>query len=231
MSDVIEASDDYNCVIVPKGKRINLTLSDGTKLYVNSRSRIIYPKIFAANVREVYIEGEAYFEVAHNKDAPFVVKTINLDVEVLGTVFNVSSYKELEKTTITLVEGSVKVTDHKKNDVKLKPSQSVEYTSGKLGEPEHIDVSLHTDWVSGYYIFNSTPLQEVLTKLSFYQDVNFECDLSVSNLMLSGKLDIRTDFDEILQNLSETAGVEFIPKGNGLMLVTCTKSASITNSN
>jgi ferric-dicitrate binding protein FerR (iron transport regulator) len=114
------------------------------------------------------------------------------------------------------------VIDHEKNEVKLKPSQSVEYFSGKLEKPKNTDVSLHTDWAHGYYIFNSTPLQEVLTKLSFYQDIDFECDMSVRNLRLSGKLNIRTSFKDILQNLSETAGLEFIPKGNGCIAVTST---------
>jgi len=212
--------DDYNCVIVPKGKQINLTLSDGTKLFVNSRSRLIYPKVFSAKQRELYVEGETYLEVAHNKKIPFVVKTINFNVEVLGTVFNVSSYKELKKSTITLVEGSVRVTDHNKNAVNLKPSQSVDFISGKLGLPEHTDVSLHTDWVHGYYIFNTTPLNEVLTKLSFYYDINFVCDKSIQNLLLSGKLDIRTDFENVLQNLHETAGVDFAKEGEKFLVTT-----------
>jgi len=219
-SDKKSVTDDYNCIIVPKGKQINLTLSDGTKLFVNSRSRLIYPKVFSAKQRELYVEGEAYLEVAHNKNVPFVVKTINLDVEVLGTIFNVSSYKELKNSTITLVEGSVKVTDHNKNTVKLKPSQLVEFKSGKLGIVEQTDVSLHTDWVHGYYIFNTTTLQEVLTKLSFYYDINFECDKSIQNLLLSGKLDIRTDFENVLQNLSETAGVVFVKNGENIFVST-----------
>lgn len=209
-------TDDYNCIIVPKGKQINLTLSDGTKLFVNSRSRLIYPKVFSSKQRELYVEGETYLEVAHNKKVPFVVKTMNFDIEVLGTIFNVSSYKELKKSTITLVEGSVKVTDHNKNVVRLKPSQLVEFASGKLGEPEQTDTSLQTDWVHGYYIFNNTPLQEVLTKLSFYYDIDFDCDKSIRNLMLSGKLDIRTDFENVLQNLSETAEVEFTRNGQSI---------------
>ena len=229
-SDKKSVTDDYNCIIVPKGKQINLTLSDGTRLFVNSRSRLIYPKVFLAKQRELYVEGEAYLEVAHNEKAPFVVKTINFDVEVLGTIFNVSSYKELKKSTITLVEGSVKVTDHHENVVKLKPSQSVEFKSGKLGIAEQTDVSLHTDWVHGYYIFNTTSLQEVLTKLSFYYDIDFECNKSIQNLLLSGKLDIRTDFENVLQNLSETASIEFVKNGEKFF-VTSSNSEEKTNLN
>lgn len=219
-SDKKSILDDYNCIIVPKGKQINLTLSDGTKLFVNSRSRLIYPKVFSSKQRELYVEGESYLEVAHNKNVPFVVKTLNFDIEVLGTIFNVSSYKELKKSIITLVEGSVKVTDHNKNIVQLKPSQSVEFKSGKLGTPEHVDISLYTDWMHGYYMFNNTPLNEVLTKLSFYYDINFECDKSIQHLMLSGKLDIRSDFDNVLQNLSETAGVDFVKSGESVFVST-----------
>ena len=206
--------DNYNCVIVPKGKQTFLTLSDGTKIHVNSRSRVIYPKVFAKNKREIYIEGEAFLKVTHNADAPFIVKTSNFDVKVLGTTFNVCSYKEIENSTITLVEGSVSVNDKNRNTVKLKPSEVVNVNKGQVGTPEYTDVSQYVDWVYGYYLFSEATLSEVFTKLSFYYDVNFKLASNIRDIKVNGKLDIQMEIDDVLANLSKVADIQFTKEGN-----------------
>ena len=196
------ASQQQNCLIVPKGKRSSLTLADGTKMHINSRTKVIYPNVFDADKRVVYVEGEAYFEVTRNDKVPFVVKTADFEVQVLGTKFDVLSYKELGKATITLVEGSVNVTNSQKESIQLKPSECVQVTSGVIGSPKHTNTSAYTSWVQGYYSFEGTPLKDVMEKISFYFDKDIILDKKIQNLSISGNLDINLSLDEIFQNLS-----------------------------
>ncbi len=100
----IGRNKNLNHIIVPKGKRTHVTLSDGTKMYVNSASHVIYPSVFEGDKREIAVEGEVYLEVVRNPKAPFIVKTKRLDVKVLGTTFNVNAYEESD-ISVVLVDG------------------------------------------------------------------------------------------------------------------------------
>jgi len=221
-------SDKFNCVIVPKGKQSCLTFSDGTKLHVNSRSKIVYPKEFAANIREIYVEGEAFLEVSHNAKKPFIVKTLNFDIKVLGTKFNVTAYKEKQHSVVTLVEGSVAISDRHDNTAKLKPSESISISKEKLGKPTQVDTNQFIDWVHGYFMFNETPLKEVLKKLSFHYNVNIEMNDNVNDLSLTGKLDIQTDLKDAMNNLSNIVGVQILQNNDKIIV---SKVQSDTNSN
>jgi ferric-dicitrate binding protein FerR (iron transport regulator) len=195
-----------------------LTLVDGTKMHVNSRSKIIYPNVFDTNKREVYVEGEAYFEVAHNANIPFVVKTAGFEVKVHGTMFDVLSYKELDKAIVTLVEGSVSVTNSRKESIQLKPSECVQITSGTIGIPEYTNTSTHTSWVQGYYSFDSTPLKDVVDIISFYFDKNIILDEKIQELSISGNLDVNLSLEKILQNVSSTLELRFYEKEGNIYL-------------
>ena len=120
-----EQANNYNELIVPKGGEFTLTLSDGTKVWLNSQSKIKYPVIFNDITREVYLEGEAYFEVTKNKKLPFSVLSGKVKIKVLGTKFNFKSYKEDESARVTLVEGSLNVGNIENNvrNVLLIPNQ------------------------------------------------------------------------------------------------------------
>lgn len=102
-----------NIVTVPVGQRVNLQLPDGTSVWLNASSEIIYPAYFSGSTREIHLNGEAYFEVEHNASKPFIVHTETFDIKVLGTKFNVEAYKGMEGFTTALMEGSVEVTDRK----------------------------------------------------------------------------------------------------------------------
>ena len=195
---------EFNSIFVPKGKQSFLTLSDGTKIHINSRTKIIYPTTFSPDKREIYIEGEAFLEVAHDKNAPFIVKTSSFDICVLGTKFNVFSYKEKRYASITLLEGAVNITDHNNSSAQLKPLEKIRFVDGIMGEPERIKYFTDTDWIHGYYSFTNTPLSEIIEKLAFYFDINYDLDEDIKDYPLSGKLDIRLELDDILNNLSQT---------------------------
>ena len=100
---------EMNKIVVPPGQRANLTLSDGTNVWLNARTKIVYPAVFDKSVRQVAVDGEAYFDVAKDKKRPFIVETGKCNMEVLGTKFNVEGYSDKDDFEVTLMEGSVRV--------------------------------------------------------------------------------------------------------------------------
>ena len=122
-------------MIIPKGKRTRLTLADGTHLWANSGTRVVYPSHFEKNHREIYVEGEVYLDVFRNEDAPFIVRTKDFQIQVLGTSFNVSAYPSEGVSSVVLVEGSVNVKNQQKEQVKLAPGQLVDIQTGRLHSP------------------------------------------------------------------------------------------------
>lgn len=129
----IQAGTALNTIKVPAGQRVEVTLSDGTHVWLNARSEFSYPVSFNGDKREVLLKGEAFFEVAKNRDKKFIVNTGRCEVEVLGTQFNVEVYNENEFST-ALIQGSVKVTDKSQanESVVLEPNNSVSLNNGKL---------------------------------------------------------------------------------------------------
>lgn len=120
-----DSPDEVYCqLVVPAGKRARLQLADGTLLTLNAMSRVVYPQKFEGAERRIYAEGEVYLEVAPNKAHPFIVESSDFDLRVLGTKFNISTYKELKETQIVLVEGSVEVTESSgRTKAVLKPDE------------------------------------------------------------------------------------------------------------
>ena len=195
-------STPYNQLIVPKGKRSTLTLSDGTKLVVNAGTRVVYPVDFTGDRREIFIDGEIFADVAYAAGKPFVVKTADTDVRVLGTKFNVMAYEVDGSKQIVLVEGSVEVLrGGTSGGIVLKPSEMYCCADGK-GRVSKTEVNLHVSWVDGMYIFESRRLDEVLVRLSRYYGVDIACAAEVAGLKCSGKMDLKDNIDDILTGLS-----------------------------
>ena len=117
ISQASSVKNEMHQIMVPNGKRADITFSDGTRIYINSGSKVIYPDIFEERKREILVEGEVYLDVAKRKDCPFVVKTREFDIRVLGTSFNVCAYREDEAASVVLVRGSVEVTTENKSKV------------------------------------------------------------------------------------------------------------------
>ena len=126
-SEICKIGEAMNTITVPAGQRANLTLADGTNVWLNARSEMRYPAVFTGNKREITLDGEAYFEVTHNEDKPFVVQTNKCNVEVLGTKFNVEAYSDSEDFCTSLMEGSVRVSDKRNpsETLVLAPNQQV----------------------------------------------------------------------------------------------------------
>ena len=137
----------YNQLHVPYGKRASLTLADGTSLWVNAGTTVIYPTVFPDHKREIYVDGEVYAEVKRDEGRPFLVKTDKLEVYVLGTSFNVSAYKEDSQRRVVLVKGSVDVRLNGENTC-LSPNQMYTY-SGQESNVETVDAEMYTSWRDG----------------------------------------------------------------------------------
>jgi len=203
----------YNQLRVPYGKRAFLTLSDGSSLWVNTGTTVIYPTTFAKDKREIFVEGEVYCEVFHDAKRPFIIKTDKLDVQVLGTVFNITAYKEDKQTDVVLVSGSVIVKQKNEKSTLLKPNQLFAYTS-KASTLRDVDVENYTSWHDGIYIFHNEPIESILLRLSRYYNVTMKLPASASGISCSGKLELKDDLTQLLNGLSEITSMNFAIKNN-----------------
>lgn len=195
----------FNQLIVPYGKRSSITFSDGTQIWVNSGSKVVYPVSFEKKKREIYVEGEIFLEVAHDKTRPFIVKTQQIDVRVLGTSFNVSAYKDEQNIQVTLVKGKVEVNTKDKVAKTLSPDQQFSYDcQTDKTDIQVVDVENFIAWKNGYYQFEKQPLNIVFKKLSKYYGVKLEWDEAIGKLTCSGKLDLKDDINDVLNNLKNT---------------------------
>jgi ferric-dicitrate binding protein FerR (iron transport regulator) len=171
----------YNTLNVPHGKRFDLILSDGTKVKLNSGSSMRYPVQFLpGNNRKVFLRGEAYFDVAKDTEHPFIVNANDLEVQVLGTQFNLSYYPEDLEITTVLVEGSVELykdgADRNTNTVtQLRPGQKAAWrgADNKMSVNQ-VDTEIYTAWREGYLLFKATPFSKIKTKLERHFNITIE---------------------------------------------------------
>jgi len=203
----------FNQLRVPYGKRAFLKLSDGTSLWVNTGTTVIYPIKFARDKREIYVEGEVFAEVFHDSSHPFIIKTEKLDVQVLGTVFNISAYKEDKQTNVVLVSGSVNVKPKNGKATVIKPNQLFAYTE-QASTLREVEVENYTSWHDGNYIFHNEPIENVLLRLSRYYNVTMKLPTSPSGISCSGKLELKDNLTQLLNGLSEISTMSFAVKDN-----------------
>jgi ferric-dicitrate binding protein FerR (iron transport regulator) len=199
-----------NAVIVPYGKRTRVTLSDQSVVWLNSGSRLVFPAKFGKQKREVYLEGEAIFEVAHDSAHPFHVLTESLNVKVLGTVFNISAYRDDSLTSTVLVMGSVELSYPGKglfrnSGCRMAPGMLVSYDPGTGNiQSSEVDTRLYTSWRDGYLIFHKQPLINILKKISRYYNVEIRLeDPVLGNETFSGSLDLKTTAPDLLEVVTE----------------------------
>uniref|UniRef100_UPI0026277B48 FecR family protein n=1 Tax=Bacteroides sp. TaxID=29523 RepID=UPI0026277B48 len=192
-------------ITVPAGQRVNLDLPDGSNVWLNAGTRMQYPVSFMKDKREVILDGEAYFEVAHNEKCPFVVHTSTLDVEVLGTKFNVEAYSKRKVFETSLMQGKVRVKspENKNISVTLLPNQKTTLKSGKLVVSKIDDYNVYR-WKEGLYCFKSKPFAEIMQDLERYYDLKIQLDKqSIAKVALTGKFRISDGLDyalRVLQN-------------------------------
>ena len=206
----------YNTLTVPYGKRFDIVLSDGTQVILNSGTSLKYPVQFIkGDNRRVFLNGEAFFTVAKDKLHPFIVNADELNVRVLGTKFNLSSYPEDQFVNTTLVEGSVSVYESNanydsSNSSLLKPGYKSEWNKhNKQISIAEADIAMHTDWLNGKIILRHVPFKNIVKKLERHYNVDItNNNKGLDNEMFSASFDIET-IDQVFRTFNESYEIDY----------------------
>ncbi|MFT3823533.1 MAG: DUF4974 domain-containing protein [Chitinophagaceae bacterium] len=198
----------YNTMTTPRGRQFKLVLPDGSAAWLNAASSITYPVQFIGATRPVSITGEVYFEVAKDAEHPFLVTVNNnVQVEVLGTHFNVNAYEDGNGITTTLLEGSVKINSNAGNGV-LKPGEQVIVNNGSLKRNSNADTEAVMAWKEGRFSFNNTSFAQVMGELQRWYDVDVVYESAVPSGALSGDFSRTLLLSEVLRIL-ELSGIHY----------------------
>lgn len=187
-------------VYAPAGQRLELTLADGTKVWLNAGSTLRFPDHFTKGERNVELDGEGYFEVTHDKTRPFTVQTQKFAIEVLGTEFNVCAYKNKDFYETALINGSVEVTlDNSRQKLRLKPNELLSMNKGVLTTgviPDHN----YFRWKEGLFCFENETVASLIDKIQIYYDVTIDVqNRSLLKHRYSGKLRIKDGVEHVLK--------------------------------
>jgi len=202
----------YNTLTTPRGRRTAVVLSDGTKVWLNAASSIKFPAAFMGKDRTVELSGEAYFEVAKDAGKPFRVKVNrpggNMNIEVLGTSFNIMAYDDEATSSTTLVDGSVKVVTVAGASL-LKPGQQLLAGSdGKTNLVADADVQKAIAWKDGNFIFRGDGLDDIMKQLARWYDIDVRYDSPVTD-HYTGKISRQVNISQVLKMLQAAGGVNF----------------------
>ena len=210
---------EYNTLSNPRGSKvIDMMLSDGSHVWLNSGSSITYPVAFIGNERKITVEGEAYFEVAHDAKKPFIVSKGDVNVKVLGTHFNVNGYNDEEALLVTLLEGSVEVKAGTSNSavVKLKPGQqAVHIHNAPLAVRNDVDVDETMAWKNGMFLLDNTDLPTIMRQVSRWYDVSVVYASKIPNTKFVGGVSKNLPLSKILE-LLKSNGIETELEGKTL---------------
>lgn len=210
----------FNELEVPRGGEYKVRLADGTLVYLNSATRMKYPVKFDEKERKVYLSGEAYFEVAKDPERPFFVEMEGVEVRVYGTSFNVNTHQKGNIQTV-LVKGSigVKVLSSGMESV-IRPGQMAEFKQGNTKvDVKDVNVAVYTDWKDGIFRFENQRLEDILTVLSNWYDVDvFYQTASVKELHFSGYMERYKDVSVILEAITLSTGVTFSIQGKTIVV-------------
>jgi ferric-dicitrate binding protein FerR (iron transport regulator) len=165
-----------NQLITAKGSKGKFTLPDGSLVWLNAESMLVYPEKFEGTERRVQLEGEGYFEVAENRTKPFIVRSGNLTVEALGTTFDISGYPFRRKTEVVLLDGCVKVTSPAiEKDIVLSPNQMLELTGDGMFSVRETTARMHADWIKNKLVFDNDRLSDIILSLEGWYCIDIEC--------------------------------------------------------
>ena len=209
VSEIPISENMMNKLMVPAGKRSTLQLADGTKIWLNSGTELVFPSEFEGNTREISMKGEIYIEVTKGQK-PFYVNTSQFKVRVHGTTFNISAYDDNEENTVVLVEGAVEVVIAGQEPAMLASNEKATVSTDMILKTT-VNVNEYTSWKDGVLMFNQTPISEVLKKIGRYYNVNFEdhSGNELSTKTCTGKLFLSEDFDEIMISLSVLSATQY----------------------
>ncbi len=203
----ITTTMQYNTLSNPRGSKvINMTLADGSKVWLNAGSSVTYPVAFIGNERQVKITGEAYFEVAHDANKPFKVGKGDMEVTVLGTHFNVNAYDDETDIKVTLLEGSVKVNNASRSSVVIKPGQQA-IVNGDVRILSGADIDQVMAWKNGRFVFgDKADIQTIMRQIARWYDVDVEYKGNVTSYF-GGSISRDANVSEVFKVLEATGNV------------------------
>jgi len=214
--EAVNEKPEINTLVIPYGSRSTVTLADGSRIWLNAGSRLIYPSRFVERTREVFLSGEAFFEVAENPGKTFVVRTMDVKVQVTGTRFNVSAYPEDYSVQTVLAEGAVEIKRAQgglfDKVVELQPGNLAYFNKKtKKTRTYKVDVDNYTLWTEGLFSFSQTDFSRIVKKLERYYNIRFQFDDPFKgSIQISGKLDVTQERREVFEYLERLTGLKFV---------------------
>jgi transmembrane sensor len=219
-SSTPKGTPEMNQLVIPYGKTSKIILPDGTHVFLNAGSRLIYPDFFADKTREVFLVGEAFFDVKPNEHQPFVVQTTDIRVRVMGTQFNVSAYPTENIIETVLTEGSIRLEQNNAGffteTTELVPGQLAAFSkTDRTTQLKAVDIENYTLWKEGLLKFESTDLSRVVKRLERYFNIRFKYnDPFLGGIKISGKLELTESREAVLGNVATVASVIITKKGD-----------------
>ncbi|WGQ10487.1 FecR family protein [Pedobacter gandavensis] len=216
----VHASSKIHTLSTGNGETYRLQLPDHTEIWLNSASSIKFPASFEGlKDRKVELKGEAYFEIAKNKKHPFIVKTEQQEIQVLGTHFNVNSDPDQGNTRTTLLEGSLRITNNAKKEQLIKPGEQSLVNGGADILVSPADLKSTMAWKNGYFRFNGARIDEVMLKISRWYDLEVTYQGPISKERFSGNISRNKNISEVLNMLSYSKAVKFKVEGRRLTVM------------
>lgn len=208
----------YNTISTPRAAQYQLVLSDGTKVWLNAASSLRFPTTFSGSLRTVELSGEGYFEVAKNKEKPFVVRTGTQEVKVLGTHFDIMAYEDEESIQTTLIEGLVVVT-HNNNSEILKPGKQARLSRDNNNlTVVNANTSQAVAWKNGYFFFDRSDVKTIMRQVSRWYDLDIIYEAPVPDMQFSGKIERNLPLSGIT-HLLESGQIHFRIEGKKCFLI------------
>jgi len=208
-----------NKLLVPYGKRTTLTLSDGTRVWINSGTELDFPSHFNSDKREIKVKGEIYIEVAENRAKPFIVHTSGFDVKVHGTKFNVLAYGDNSEESVVLVDGKVEVNTGNTTPIFLSPNEKLAVNSGQMHKSA-VDPMEYISWKDNILLLNRAAIFDILKRIERYYNLSFETseNIALYKKTCTGKLLLSEDIDDIMRSLSVLSSTVYKREDNKIYI-------------
>lgn len=208
----------YNTISTPKGGQYQISLPDGTIVWLNAASSLKFPTAFIGNERRVELSGEAYFEVSKNKLKPFRVAFNSQEVEVLGTHFNISAYKDEEQSRTTLLEGSVRISKLKSHRLLLPGQQAINENTNDNFLIVNPNLNEVMGWKNGLFVFKNKSIQSIMKQVARWYDIEVVYQGSLHNQVYGGQISKYSDLNDLLNKLELTGTVHFNVEGRRVVV-------------
>jgi ferric-dicitrate binding protein FerR (iron transport regulator) len=209
----------YNTIVTPRGGEYQVVLPDGSKVWLNAASSLRFPTAFTGTARSVELTGEAYFEVAANKDRPFEVKVNGMEVKVLGTHFDIMAYHDEPVIRTTLLEGSVQVSAGSRQIVLLPGQQaSLDHSGNSNIEVSRADVQAAVAWKNGLFLFHDTDIRSVLREIARWYDAEVVYKGNIRG-QLNGMISRQAGLQQVFHMLEVTSNLNFTVEGKKIIVM------------